>query len=88
MSLTAEEILAIANNASTPVLLFGSAELDAWNKEHFFRDYCHTESVWYVVLHTTPHIPNSPYFRVLCRWHYGRNAPTAFDVPQTTLAAA
>lgn len=87
-TMTPEQILAIANNPATPVFLFGTPALDAWNKEHRCNGYCYTDSGWYVVLHTTPHIPGSPSFRVLTRWFFGDHAPRSIDVPQVTQAAA
>ncbi|MEX6780511.1 hypothetical protein [Pseudomonas aeruginosa] len=83
MSLTDEEVLAIANRPSTPVFTFGSPELAEWNKQQR-GGY----SGWYVVLHLTPHIPNSPSFRVLSCWYYGNGVPLSIDVPQSIKAAA
>lgn len=83
MSLTDEEILAIANRPSTPVFTFGSPELAEWNNKHRGGN-----SGWYVVLHLTPHIPESRGFRVLCCWFYGNGVPRSIDVPQTIRAAA
>lgn len=88
MSLTDEEVLAIANRPSTPVFTFGSTELDEWNKTHRGAGYCYNDSGWYVVLHLTPHIPGSASFRVLSRWFYGSYAPRSLDVPQAIPAAA
>lgn len=79
--MNAEEIIAIANNPSTPVFRFGSSALAEWNKEHCCNGYCHTDSGWYVVLHTSPHNPDSPSFRVLSRWWYGSRSPQGVDVP-------
>lgn len=79
--MTADEILDIANNPSTPVFHFGSRALLDWNQEHCRNGYCHTDSGWYVVLHTTPHKPAIPGFRVLSRWWYGSRSPKGIDVP-------
>jgi len=88
MSLTPSEILTKANDKNVPAFTFGSRELVDWNKEHCTNGECHTYSGWYVVVHTTPHIPGSPSFRVLSRWSYGLRGPISYDVPQTTAEAA
>ena len=88
VSMTPEEIIAIADDPSTPVFTFGSPELIAWNKKHRSSGFCCDDSGWYVVLHRTPHIPCSSSFRVLSRWFYGSYAPRALDVPTTIHTAA
>lgn len=83
--MTPTEILQIANRPETPKFLFGSPELEQWNRDHVFQGACFEHSGWYVVIHTTVH---RAAFRVLSCWSYGKRAPHCYDVPAEQLSAA
>lgn len=82
-----ELITEIASRDTTRTFLFGSKDLEAWNKEHVFNGRCVKDSEWYVVVHRN-HDPRRPDFRVLSRWSWGKCTPHAEDVPAPSANAA
>lgn len=71
--LTAEDILAIANNSDTPEFLFGAPERNDWTKAHA-NPYANSgakDSEFYVVIHRSLNPGKRPDFRMLSRWSWG-----------------
>lgn len=78
-----ERILELANDPTTPKMLFGSQELQDWTSKHrnFHTGQCHTPSDWYVVIHRSLNPAQRSDFRVLSCWNLGYCVPVSYDVP-------